>query len=59
MIQTVRAELLGDATRYIWWQEPEQALRHPLRIVAQVARALLMLLTMPPSPSSRCPWPNA
>jgi hypothetical protein len=36
MIQTVRAELLGDATRYIWWQEPEQALRHPLRIVAQV-----------------------
>lgn len=36
MTRAARTELLQDATRYIWWEKPEQAIRRPVRIVAQV-----------------------
>jgi hypothetical protein len=36
MIRAVRAELLRNAARYIWWEEPGKAIRRPLRVVAQV-----------------------
>jgi hypothetical protein len=28
--------LRKDAARYIWWETPEEALRHPARVIAQV-----------------------
>ncbi|MFN9692540.1 MAG: hypothetical protein ACK52U_16785 [Synechococcaceae cyanobacterium] len=31
-----QALLQGLAARLIWWQSPEQALRHPDRVIAQV-----------------------
>ena len=36
MTKESRAQLLEDATRYIWWEKPDDALRRPLRVVAQV-----------------------
>ncbi len=36
MTQAARTELLHDATRYIWWEKPEKAIRRPARVVAQV-----------------------
>lgn len=36
MIRAVRVELMRVATRYIWWDRPAQAVRHPLRVIAQL-----------------------
>jgi len=36
MTAPARAELLRVATRYIWWEKPEKAIRRPIRIIAQV-----------------------
>ena len=30
------AALVPFARRYIWWQSPEEAMRHPRRVIAQV-----------------------
>jgi hypothetical protein len=30
------AHLRGIAARYIWWESPEEALRRPVRVLAQV-----------------------
>ena len=36
MTQAARQELLKAATRYIWWEKPNEAVRRPLRVIAQV-----------------------
>ena len=36
MTQAAQAELLRGATRYIWWEQPEAAVRRPDRVIAQV-----------------------
>jgi hypothetical protein len=36
MSEAARAELLQDAARYIGWEQPERAVRRPIRVVAQV-----------------------
>lgn len=36
MTLSAQPELLQDARRYIWWETPEEALRRPLRVIAQV-----------------------
>ena len=36
MAQDAYHELLQDATRYIWWEKPNEAIRCPVRVIAQV-----------------------
>lgn len=36
MTPAARQELLQDATRYIWWEKPDEAIRRPIRVIAQV-----------------------
>lgn len=36
MTLTATDELLRDAALYIWWEKPVEAVRRPLRVVAQV-----------------------
>lgn len=36
MTVAAQKELLHGATRYIWWEEPAEAIRRPSRIIAQV-----------------------
>ncbi len=36
MNPSAREELRRDAARYIWWERPDEALRRPNRIIAQV-----------------------
>lgn len=33
---TLAEALVPSASRYIWWEPPEQAVRRPLRVIAQV-----------------------
>jgi hypothetical protein len=33
---TLEGALIPYAARYIWWEAPEQAVRRPLRVIAQV-----------------------
>lgn len=36
MTQDAYNELLRDATRYIWWEKPSEAIRRPVRVISQV-----------------------
>lgn len=36
MKQAARQELLRVAARYLWWETPTEAVRQPIRVVAQV-----------------------
>lgn len=33
---SAREELRRDAARYLWWERPDEALRRPVRVIAQV-----------------------
>ena len=35
MTKATRQELIKVATRYIWWEKPNEAVRRPLRVIAQ------------------------
>ena len=36
MESTIRDAIQASAARYIWWEKPGEAMRHPTRVIAQV-----------------------